>query len=261
MSESTTPQAGPTAVPEQPESPDPRSADLEPAKDATADAATEDAAAEVAEPMPTMWEQMGGLVGFISASVPVAVFVFVNWATSMWPAIWSALGVAVAIGLWRLIRKEKLMPAVSGVLGVGIAAFIAYRVGEAKGFFLYGIWVSLIFGGLFLVSLLVRWPLVGVIWSGLNGHGFGWREHPKARFGYDLATVFWTLVFAARFVVQNWLYEGDQTTLLGITRLAMGYPLTAVALLVTVWAVRRAKQIEEAHAEQEPATTPSTNPA
>ncbi|MGW0523356.1 DUF3159 domain-containing protein [Crossiella sp. NPDC003009] len=239
MSESTTPQAGQSAELEKSSSPA-----VEPAEDAV-------------EPMPTMWEQMGGLVGFISASVPVAVFVFVNWATSMWPAIWSALGVAVLIGVWRLVRKEKMMPAISGVLGVGIAAFIAYRVGEAKGFFLYGIWVSLIFGGLFLISLLVRWPLVGVIWSGLNGHGFGWREHPRARFGYDLATVFWTLVFAARFVVQNWLYEGDQTTLLGITRLAMGYPLTAIALLVTVWAVRRAKRIEDEHAPAQPAGNPA----
>lgn len=242
MSEPTTPQAGPSAEPEKPQpAADPETATARPESQATEQPEPQE------EPMPTMWEQMGGLVGFISASVPVAVFVFVNWATSMWPAIWSALGVAVLIGVWRLLRKEKLMPAVSGVLGVGIAAFIAYRVGEAKGFFLYGIWVSLVFGGLFLVSLLVRWPLVGVIWSGLNGHGFGWRDHPKARFGYDLATVFWTLVFAARYVVQNWLYDGDQTTLLGVARLAMGYPLTAVALLVTVWAVRRAKKIEEQH--------------
>ncbi|MBP2473534.1 hypothetical protein JOF53_002406 [Crossiella equi] len=205
------------------------------------------------EPMPTMWEQMGGLVGFISASVPVAVFVFVNWLSSMWPAIWSALGVAVAIGVWRVIRKERLMPAVSGVLGVAIAAFIAYRVGEAKGFFLWGIWVSAGFGVAFLVSLVVRWPLVGVIWSGLNGHGFGWREHPKARLGYDLATMVWTVLFAARVIVQNWLYDSNETTLLGVARLAMGYPLTAVALLVTVWAVARAKKIEEAaQAEAEP---------
>ncbi|CAM4021599.1 DUF3159 domain-containing protein [Kibdelosporangium persicum] len=203
------------------------------------------------KPMPTLWEQMGGMVGFISASIPVAVFVIVNWATSMGPAIWSAVGVAVLIAVVRIIRKEPLMPAVSGIFGVAIAAFIAYRVGEAKGFFLYGIWVSGAFGTAFLISMFVRWPLVGVIWSTLNGHGLGWRKDPKSRRYYDIATAAWTLVFAARLIVQQWLYNADETTLLGIARIAMGYPLTAVAFLVTIWAVRRVDKRDKAREEAE----------
>jgi hypothetical protein len=207
-------------------------------------------AEETEKPMPTLWEQMGGMVGFISASIPVAVFVIVNWATSMGPAIWSAIGVAVAIAIWRIVRKEQLMPAISGIFGVAIAAFIAYRVGEAKGFFLYGIWVSGALGAVFLISILARWPAVGVIWGTLNGHGMGWRSDLKSRRDYDIATAAWTLVFIARVVVQQWLYTADQTTLLGVARIAMGYPLTAIVLLVTVWAVRRSdrrqKELEEA---------------
>jgi hypothetical protein len=208
------------------------------------------------KPMPTLWEQMGGMVGFISASIPVAVFVIVNIAASMWPAIWSAVGVAVLIAVWRIVRKEQLMPAVSGIFGVAIAAFIAYRTGEAKGFFLYGIWVAGGFGLAFLVSMIVRWPLVGVIWSTLNGHGFGWRSDKKSRLYYDIATLVFTLVFASRVVVQQWLYNADETTLLGIARLAMGYPLTIVAFLVAIWAVSRVNRrdkirMQEANEEAE----------
>ena len=212
-----------------------------------------DEAGPTEKPMPTLWEQMGGMVGFISASIPVAVFVIVNWAASMWPAIWSAMGAAVFIAVWRLIRKEQLMPAVSGFFGVAIAAFIAYRVGEAKGFFLYGIWVSMVFGGLFILSIIVRWPLVGVIWSALNGHGLGWHSDPKSRRDYDLATVGWTLVFASRVVVQQWLYDSNETTLLGVARLAMGYPLTAIALILTVWTVRRVDRRQKAREAAEQA--------
>jgi hypothetical protein len=43
-------------------------------------------------------------------------------------------------------------------------------------------------------------------------------------------------------VVQGWLYNANQDTWLGIARLAMGYPLIGVALLGTVWAVRRARR-------------------
>jgi hypothetical protein len=207
-------------------------------------------------PMPTLWEQMGGMVGFVSASIPVAVFVIVNIAASMWPAIWSAVGVAVLIAVWRIVRKEQLMPAISGIFGVAIAAFIAYRTGEAKGFFLYGIWVAGGFCAAFLISMIVRWPLVGVIWSTLNGHGFGWRSDKKSRLYYDIATLVFTLVFGSRVVVQQWLYNTDETTLLGIARLAMGYPLTILAFLVAIWAVsqvnRRDKiRMHEAELEAE----------
>jgi hypothetical protein len=51
--------------------------------------------------------------------------------------------------------------------------------------------------------------------------------------------------FLARFGVQRWLYEAQETTQLGVARLAMGLPLTAVAALVTIWAIRRAARSAE----------------
>lgn len=189
---------------------------------------------------PTLLEQMGGISGLIYSSVPVVIFVLLNTLFALSVAIWGALGSAALITAVRVVRKEPLQPAISGFFGVGIAAFIAYRTGEAKGFFLFGIWASLIYGSVFLVSMLARYPLVGVIWSFLNGHGMAWRADRKAMTAYQLATLTWVVVFAARYVVQNWLYDQDQTGWLAFARLAMGYPLTAIALVVTVWAVTRA---------------------
>jgi Protein of unknown function (DUF3159) len=196
--------------------------------------------AEEEEREQTLLEQMGGISGLVYSSVPVLVFILVNAIFGLMPAIWSSVGVAVAITVLRIVRKEGLQPAVSGFFGVAIAAFIAYRTGSAKGFFLFGIWASLIYGSVFLVSVLVRWPLVGVIWTFLNGHGMLWRADRKAVRAYSVATLTWVAVFAARFIVQRWLYDEDHTGWLAFARLAMGYPLTALALLVTVWAVRAA---------------------
>jgi hypothetical protein len=70
--------------------------------------------------------------------------------------------------------------------------------------------------------------------------GQAWRADTSARMGYDIATLAMVAMFAARFVVQNWLYELDATGWLALARIAMGYPLSAVALVVVVWAVRRA---------------------
>ncbi|MFI9404451.1 DUF3159 domain-containing protein [Nocardia sp. NPDC052316] len=188
----------------------------------------------------TLLEQLGGFSGLISSTVPVVVFVPVNSFAGLTAAIWAALGVAALILVWRLFRRSPLQPAVSGFLGVGICAFIAYRMGEAKGFFLFGIYTSLVYAGVFLVSMLVRWPLVGVIWGVLNGHGTDWRSDQRVQRLYYFATAAWMVVFGARYLVQSQLYDTDRTGWLAFARIAMGWPLTAVALAVTVWAVRRA---------------------
>lgn len=192
-------------------------------------------------PAPTLLDQMGGIGGLASSVLPVVVFVVVNSLVGLSPAIWSALGSAVAIGVWRLARRERLQPAVSAVLGVGICVFIAYYTGEARGFYLYGIWYSLVAGVAFVASIAARWPLVGVLWSVLDGTGFGWRADRRSRSGYDLATGVWAVFFFARFGVQHWLYIQHAAGWLGVARLLMGLPLTAVALLVTIWAIRRAR--------------------
>jgi hypothetical protein len=208
---------------------------------ATEDHATEDHATE--QRSPTLLEQLGGVGGLVSSAVPAVVFVVVNPLAGLQPAIWASLGVAIAVGVWRLARHEPLQPAMSGILGVALCAFIAYRTGEARGFFLYGIWYSLIAGLVLTLSVVVRRPLVGVLWSVLNGSGFGWRTNRRARIGFDVATAVWAAFLLARFAVQHYLYDVQQTDLLGVARLAMGLPLTAVAALVTLWAIRRAVQV------------------
>ncbi|HEY3260241.1 MAG TPA: DUF3159 domain-containing protein [Pseudonocardiaceae bacterium] len=189
---------------------------------------------------PTLLEQMGGVSGLVASTIPIVVFVVMNALTGLNPALVASLGSAVVIAGWRLARREKLQPAVSGAIGVGISAFIAYRLGDAKGFFLFGIWASLAYAAVFAASIVLRWPLVGVIWHGLRGDGQNWRADRRVLIGYDIATLAWVVVFVARFTVQRWLYDTDQTGALGIARLVMGIPLTAIALVVTVWAARRA---------------------
>jgi Protein of unknown function (DUF3159) len=189
---------------------------------------------------PSLLEQMGGVQGVAASTVPVGVFIVANIIGGLQPALIAAIAAAVLVAAWRIARKQALQPAVSGLFGVGIAAFIAYRTGEARGFYLPGLLLSATGALAFLVSVLVRWPLAGVIWHGINGDGQGWRKDPRLLRAYTFASLLWALVFAARVVVQGWLYNVDEETWLGIARLAMGLPLFGVALLGTIWAVRRA---------------------
>ena len=201
---------------------------------APADVGSDGVLAEAEKVSPTIWEQMGGPMGMLDSGLPVVVFVVVNAIGSLGWAIGAALAAGLIIAAARLIRHKPVTQAVAGLFGVGIAAFIAYRTGSAKGYFLFGIWSFVAYGSALLISILVRWPLIGVLWESVNGRGTAWRSDRKLVRRYDFATAVWVLVFAARFFVQNQLYGANKVGWLATARLLMGYPLYFLAILATV---------------------------
>jgi hypothetical protein len=186
--------------------------------------------------------QVGGVGGLIYSSLPVVTFVVVSSLSGLLPAMASALGVATLVLLWRLIRRESTQPAVSGFAGIAVCALIAYLVGQSKGYFLLGIWMSLLWAVVFALSVLIRRPVVGYAWIRAGGRDRGWRDVPRAVYAFDIASLCWTLVFAARFVVQRLLYDADQTGWLGVARIGMGWPLTLLAALATYVAIKAAQR-------------------
>jgi hypothetical protein len=196
----------------------------------------------VTAPSERLLEQVGGFSGIIYSSLPVVVFVVVSGLSGLLPAIGAALGVAALVLLWRLIRRESTQPAFSGFIGVAVCALIAYAVGQSKGYFLLGIWMSLLWAVLFAASVLIRRPLVGYAWSWATGRDRAWREVPRAVYAFDIASLCWVLVFGARFVVQHILYDADQTGWLGVARISMGWPLTVLAALATFAAIKAAQR-------------------
>ena len=165
--------------------------------------APEPAEAETARTEPTLLEQMGGVSGpdlFDGAGRGVRAR---ELHRRLGVAISAALAAALVVFGIRLIRREGLMPAVSGLLGVAICAFIAHRTGDAKGYFLFGIWSMLAYAVACVVSILVRWPLIGVAWHLVTGEGTAWRRNRAVLRAYDLATACWAVVFGARYLTQS----------------------------------------------------------
>jgi len=186
---------------------------------------------------PTIWEQMGGPMGMVDSGLPVVVFILANAIGGLGWGIGAAIAAALVIAVLRLVRRRPVTQAVAGLFGVAVAAFIAYKTDSAKGYFLLGIWSYMLYGGALLLSMLVRWPLVGVIWEGINGKRSAWRSDRKLVRRYDYATFVWVLVFAARYLVQNYLYDTDQVGWLAAVRLLMGYPVFILAIAISVWIV------------------------
>lgn len=193
---------------------------------------------------PTLFERMGGVSGLVYASVPTFTYVIVNAIAGLNAAVVVAVAASIGLILLRRLRKEPIQPAVSGLLGVVVAGLIAYYTGSAESYFLPGIWLSLVMAAAFTASLLVRRPLVGVIWNLMRSSGPdpAWRADKVVLRGFDLATLVFVAVFASRFIVQQWLYDAGSTGWLAVARIAMGYPLLGLALVVVSWAIRRANR-------------------
>jgi hypothetical protein len=191
-------------------------------------------------PATTVWERTGGLTGLIQSSLPATALVVTNSWWGLYPAIGAAVGTGALVLLVRAVRRQTLRPALGGFVGVAVSGILAARSGEARDFFLADIWWYCVASIVLLLSILLRRPLVGVLWSAMHGVNLWWRgDRPSLR-GYDIATAVLAVVFAIRFAVLYRLYEHNEVGWLAFSKVAMNYPLWALALVVIVWAVRRA---------------------
>jgi hypothetical protein len=194
-------------------------------------------------------EAIGGPRGLVDSGLPAIVFVIVNALTGLSAAIAAAIGVGVLLVVVRLYRKETLQQAVAGFFGLALAAFFAYRSGQASGFFLPGIIYQAVLAVTAVGSLVVGRPYVGYLLAALDPKYADWKQSRPLRKAMAIATVLWGLIFAVRAVVQGFLYLHDRVGWLATAKIAMGWPLFAVGLAATYWLARRAAPDVEAEAE------------
>lgn len=191
---------------------------------------------------------IGGWQGTVITAVAPIVFVVVNATAHLRAAIIAAIGTSLALTGYRLIRRQSVQQALSGLLGVVVAAVIAARTGQARGYFLLGIWQSFLYAVPFVVSIPLRRPLVGWLWEFLDPTPYvdgepqtPWYRRPGLLRAYLIATAFGALLFLARGIVQATLYHDKATGWLAFARISMGYPLFVLALGGTYLVVRRAR--------------------
>jgi hypothetical protein len=185
-------------------------------------------------------EAIGGRRGLLESVVPGAVFVVVFTVTrSLTWSVAAAFGAAGAFVVARLARRDTVQHALGGLVGIAVCAFIAQRSGRAVNFYLPGLWINVGYAAAYLVSILVRWPLLGVIIGFLRGEGTTWRRDPAQLRAYSLASWIWVGVFVARLVVQYPLYQADAVVALGVARVAMGLPLFVLAAYLSWLILRR----------------------
>jgi hypothetical protein len=161
---------------------------------------------------------------------PVA-FVTINALSDLDTAAMVAMAISVVVAAYRAIRRHPLTNAIGGVLGTGLAVFIALRTGSASGYFVPRALQNAGLALAFLISVLVRRPLVGVIAAPLYKIPPGWREDPRVRRPFAEASFAWVALFGVRAIVYTVLILAGKEGALAAAVILLGWP----AFLGTLW--------------------------
>jgi hypothetical protein len=182
---------------------------------------------------------MGGWLGIAEGVLPSLVFLVVFQVTgALVAAVIASLALSALFLAWRLLRRQNVTAAIGGAVGAGLSAVLALVTSDSRNFFVVGLLTNAAYGAVMLISVLVRWPLIGVAASFLLGDQATWRSDPvKRRLGTWL-TLLWVGLFAVRLIVELPFYFAGRTEALGIARLVLGIPLYAPVLVLTVLAVQ-----------------------
>ncbi|ACZ30938.1 hypothetical protein Xcel_1919 [Xylanimonas cellulosilytica DSM 15894] len=209
-------------------------------------------------------DAVGGVRGVIEALLPGTLFVVVYVvATNLTWALGAAVGAALVAVVLRLAQRTPVTQALGGLLGIGVGVIWAWRSGEAGNFFAWGLWTNAIYLVAVLLSIVVRWPAVGLVVEGMRA-GFtadtakeqaadgaspfaalvAWRKDRALVRRYTAATWLWVGMFGLRLAVQLPLYLDNSVGWLGTARLVLGVPLWGLVLWLT-WAVVRGAHGDE----------------
>jgi len=190
---------------------------------------------------------LGGRGGAIDATLPAVAFglVWVLWGQigtgrdAIVAGSVAALAVGAAVAVWRWRRGATPRAVVLGLAAVAVGALIAIRTGRASDFFLLQLLSNAASAAAWAVSIVLRWPLLGVVVGGLLGQRFRWRRDPDLLRAYRWASWIWVAQYLVRVAVFVPLWLADEALALTAARVVLTWPLVAACLAISAWVLKR----------------------
>ncbi|MEV4664555.1 DUF3159 domain-containing protein [Micromonospora echinofusca] len=202
---------------------------------------TPERAAAPADRPETLADLLGGRRGAVDASLPPVAFAL-GWLLgghSLWGGVGAAVLTGAALAGWRLHRGGRPRSVLIGLLAVCVAALVALRTGRAEDFFLVQLLSNAASTLAWVVSIVVRWPLLGVVVGAALGQKTRWRRDPALLRAYGRGSWVWAVSYVLRVAVFLPLWLGGQVLALTVARVALSWPLVAAVLAVSWVVVRR----------------------
>ncbi len=180
-------------------------------------------------------EAFGGVWGMVDTTVPGLVFVLIYTINrDIHTAAIASLALTAVLAVARLVRRQTLKHALSGVFGVAFGAIFAMMSGDAKNFYLPGMLYTLGLAVAYIVSALARFPLIGVLLGPMLKENLSWRTRNPGRFrAYTKSTWAWGIILLAKSAVLFPLYWWGDATQLGWVKVALGIPPFLLCVYLT----------------------------
>jgi hypothetical protein len=184
---------------------------------------------------------LGGRRGAIESALPSVVFVTGYLLSGSQLAIGLVLALATAAVLagLRLIRRENPVRVLGGLAAVGLAAVVAARTGNAADYFLPSLLANLASAGVWAFSILIGWPMLGIVLGFALGQKTRWRSDPDLLRAYGRASWIWAASFLVRAGVNLPLYVTDNLVGLGLSRVLLGWPMVLGVIALSWLVIRR----------------------
>jgi hypothetical protein len=189
----------------------------------------------------TLAELLNGRRAAVDASLPAVGFV-VGWLAfgdSIWAGAVVAVLVAIGLSIWRLRKGDKPRAVLIGLFVVCVAALIALYTGKAENFFLLQLLSNGASALAWIISIVVRWPLLGIVVGTVLGQRTRWRRDPALLRAYSRGSWVWVAQYVIRVAVFLPLYQAGYLAALGTARVVLSGPLVAACLAVSWWVIRR----------------------
>lgn len=182
-----------------------------------------------------LFEAFGGVRGMVETVVPGLLFVTIFTINKdLHSSAIAALAVSLILVAVRLIRKDTVKHAFSGVFGVAFGVVFAMMTGNAKDFYLPGMLYTLGLALAYLITTLAGVPLIGLILGPVFKENLSWRtRNPGRKKAYAKASYAWGLILLAKCAILFPLYWWADTTQFGWVLVALKIPPFLLAVYLT----------------------------
>lgn len=200
---------------------------------------------------------LGGRRGMAEAALPTLLFT-ITWLVlhELRTALVVSVGTALVLLAVRLAQRSTVQFVVNALFGIGIGWFFVQRAAAAGGsieeqalaYFLPGILYNAAYAVALAASCLAGWPVVGFMVGSITGELTQW--HQDKQIVRLTSRLTWMLVLpcVVRVVIQApvWLAgtyavmdPNAAIAVLGVAKVALGWPLQLAALGGMVWLLTR----------------------
>lgn len=192
---------------------------------------------------PSWFVAMGGWRTVVESIASHTLFLLVYLFTKQAPiSAAMAVGAVLVLTIIRVRAGGNYWSAAIALLVVGVSALLAGKTVHGIGYYLPHMLIGTAICGVFLLSILVRWPAVGLIVNLLfrtaGGDRLAWRHDRAQLRRYNLCTAVFLAKDAILIAIKIPFYVAGQVIPLGIITTLTGPPGMALCAYLS-WRILR----------------------